>query len=442
MSGSKNSINSPDKGSAAIEKVQAYLLNSKFNQENLEKLSEQECNEALSFICNGAAVIAQAKDEIVYQQHNLQKYSKEKLISTGINALVSLQDNLIFLDAKNVPECQPYKDIFKNILIYLAYIKLVGTEEEYKAAVSKLKPVVEQLVLDITQLRMSKETEKERKENIEFYNKHHTSSVHENASVKLMNRIYQENERIKDIRREKVIAAAIENLNHYIERNESEHELCFDVYEGDEISEVEESLVVARKLKKDLEDNNFLVKDRVSIIENAKTNGDTPVEIKELLKVITLSIEISNCLDKLKKSGAESADNKLHDKYRVVKKISEVIDCKSEYTSPGVRLNNVKTALEARNYGVKNRKPYRESFNRNEQPSGMEILTTRRHPVLDRFISVIKQIFTFDRINSHNSDRSSRSVSDFFNRPLSKTKTLAAIPALNLSEETKPKPMR
>ncbi len=287
MSGSES------KRRVAIDKVERYLLAQRSNRKVL-KLSEQECHEALRFICNEAAIIAQAKDEIVYESHNFKKYPKEKLKSAGIDALVSLQDNLIFLDTKKVPECQPYKDIFKNILIYLAYVKLVGTEEEYKAAVSELKPVVAQLVLETTQLRMSNETEEEKQQAIDFYKRHHSISIPQDLSVNEMGYIYQENKRIKDLEREEVIAALIEKLENYIKNKEKEVVFLApesqDIYRPRNISGSEEQLSLAVKIKKDLENETISIEDKILFVKNAIASDDFCLseediskEIKELL---------------------------------------------------------------------------------------------------------------------------------------------------------------
>lgn len=202
----------------------------------------------------------------------------------------------------------------------------------------------------------------------------------------------------------------------------------------DDILEIESSITGAEDKLRNIEQR----------LEN-KIRASAPKVLENL------RAETQECLRNLKESGAESADNILHDKYLVVKRTGDIIGDKQEGEDPEAILNKVQVeVLEARNYGVNNREPYRKIFGPyNQQPSGMEILTARRNPILDKFISVIKYIFTSDSKRNHNHNRNVQPDMNnsfiFFSRTINlpKIKTLDAMPTFsNLEKPLQVKPRK
>ncbi|MCD6046133.1 MAG: hypothetical protein K0R48_1296 [Gammaproteobacteria bacterium] len=248
------------------------------------KLSPQELVDSLNYICNQTENIQILSRNPGYQQ-GFTTYPKEKLKNTGIRALATLQDNLIFLGDKKVKECAPYKGIFKNIIDYLSYVQLTGTEQEYNQITAELKPIAIQLLWDTTELRMRHETEEERKENISVYVSKLGLKLHtfpDIPSVPIMASIYEYNEESRELEREKTIADLLKEVDNYIEKKERENKKSLqneNIGRGEGPKTLplkEEKLRIARAMKKTLESDK-LSRDKISAIEGTLKSQETKV---------------------------------------------------------------------------------------------------------------------------------------------------------------------
>lgn len=155
--------------------------------------------------------------------------------------------------------------------------------------------------------------------------------------------------------------------------------------------------------------------------EDSYSYSDALKELQDISEVLKLKVSVNQCIEALEKSGAKSKDNILHEKYLVVKRIKDSLDKIEKEDIPTYNKATL-SALSANDYGIqKNREAYRHAFNQNRQPTGREILETHRHPIIDRLLLVLKEIFLSKKEKAASSY--SENPNSIWKKPLPLTRT-------------------